>query len=314
VDEETGEKLELRARVVVNATGPFSDGVRRMDDPAAKPLIAPSQGVHLVLDREFLPGDAAIMVPQTDDGRVLFAIPWHDRVVVGTTDTPIREVSLEPRPLEEEVSFLLGHVVRYLTKDPTRLDVRSVFVGIRPLARAGDVGDTAALSREHTLLVSDSGLLTIAGGKWTTYRKMAEDVVDHAAVLGGLDPQPCVTEHVNIHGFHERPERFGELAFYGADAVELQALMSGDGLDRRLHRRLPIRAGEVVWAARMEMARTVDDVLARRTRSLLLDARAAMEIAPQVARLRAAELHREEGWAEAQVETFLRIARGYVLD
>jgi glycerol-3-phosphate dehydrogenase len=314
VDEETGDRLDLRARVVVNATGPFSDGVRRMDDPAAKPLIAPSQGIHLVLDRSFLPGDSAIMVPQTDDGRVLFAIPWHDRTLVGTTDTPITQVSLEPRALEEEVSFLLGHVVRYLTKDPTRADVRSVFVGIRPLARAGDVGDTAALSREHTLLVSDSGMLTIAGGKWTTYRKMAEDVVDHASVLGGLEPRPCVTEHVNIHGFHERADRFGELAFYGADALDVESLMSEDGLDSKLHPDLPVRAAEVVWATREEMARTVDDVLARRTRSLFFDARAAMEIAPRVARLMAAELSRDEGWVQKQVEEFLKIARGYVLE
>jgi glycerol-3-phosphate dehydrogenase len=313
LDEESGETLELEARVVVNATGPFSDALRRMDDPEARPLIAPSQGVHIVLDRSFLPGDAAIMVPQTEDGRVLFAIPWHDRTLVGTTDTPITEVALEPRAREEEIEFLLVHAARYLVKDPARSDVRSVFVGIRPLARSGDVGDTAALSREHTLLVSESGLLTIAGGKWTTYRKMAEDIVEHAAVLGGLEPLDCVTERLNIHGFHERAERFGELAVYGADALEIQALMREDGLDRRLHPALPIRAAEVVWAARHEMARTVDDVLARRTRSLLLDARATMEIAPDVAGILAAELGRDEAWAEAQVESFLAIARGYVL-
>jgi glycerol-3-phosphate dehydrogenase len=313
LDEESGETLEIRARVVVNATGPFSDALRRMDDPEARPLIAPSQGVHIVLDRSFLPSDAAIMVPQTEDGRVLFAIPWHDRTLVGTTDTPITEVTLEPRALEEEIEFLLVHAARYLVKDPARSDVRSVFVGIRPLARSGDVGDTAALSREHTLLVSESGLLTIAGGKWTTYRKMAEDVVEHAAVLGGLEPLECVTERLNIHGFHERAERFGELAIYGADALEIQALMREDGLDRRLHPSLPIRAAEVVWAARHEMARTVDDVLARRTRSLLLDARATMEIAPEVAATLAAELGRDHPWADAQVDSFLALARGYVL-
>jgi len=308
-----GNELTLTARVVVNATGPFSDGLRRMDDPGARALIAASQGVHLVLDRDFLPGDTAIMVPQTDDGRVLFAIPWHDRTIVGTTDTPIAEVSLEPRALEEEVEFLLTHAARYLTKDPTRADVRSVFVGIRPLARSGGVGETAALSREHSILVSDSGLLTIVGGKWTTYRKMAEDIVEHACVLAGLEPAPCVTEHLNIHGFHERAEHFGELAVYGADALPLQALLAEDGMGRRLHPELPIRAGEVVWAARREMARTVDDVLARRTRSLLLDARAAMEVAPEVAALLAAELGRDDAWAAAQVDAFRALARGYVL-
>jgi glycerol-3-phosphate dehydrogenase len=312
-DVENGETLEIRAKVVVNATGPFADGLRRMDNPKASALIAPSQGIHFVLDRSFLPGDSAIMVPQTEDGRVLFAIPWHDRTLLGTTDTPIGEVTLEPRPLPEEIDFLLTHAIRYLTKDPTPADVRSVFVGIRPLAKAGDAGDTAALSREHTIMVSDSGLLTIAGGKWTTYRKMAEDCVEHAAVLAGLPARKSVTENLNIHGWHQQAERFGELAHYGADAIEIQSLMRGDGLDRQLHPGLPIRAAEVVWAARREMARTVDDVLARRTRSLLFDARASMEIAPEVASILATELKMKDGWAQKQVEDFTQIARGYVL-
>jgi glycerol-3-phosphate dehydrogenase len=312
-DEESGEAFDVRAKVVINATGAFSDGVRRMDDPEAKPLIAPSQGVHIVLDRSFLPGDAAIMVPSTADGRVLFAIPWLGRTLIGTTDTPIKEVSLEPKPLEEEIEFLLSHAIQYLTKDPSRADVKSVFVGIRPLAKSGDVGETAALSREHTVLVSESGMLTIAGGKWTTYRKMAEDVVDNAAVLAGKESQPCVTEHLNIHGFHERAERFGELAHYGADAPLLQTLMAKPELAKKLHPELAIHAAEVVWAARNEMARTVDDVLARRTRSLLFDARAAIEIAPEVARLLAAELGRDEAWEKNQIEEFTTMARGYLL-
>ncbi len=313
LDLEGGETFEVLARVVINATGPFSDAIRRLDDPGARPIIAPSQGVHLVLDRSFLPGDAAIMVPQTDDGRVLFAIPWHDSVLVGTTDTPISEPVLEPQAQDEEVQFLLTHAARYMTKDPTREDVRSVFVGIRPLARTGDGEDTAALSREHTMLVSESGLLTIAGGKWTTYRRMAEDAVEHAATLGGLDPGTCVTEHLNIHGFHEHAERFGELAHYGADALELQELLEQDQLDRLVHPRLLVRRADVVWAARREMARTIDDVLARRTRALLLDARAAMEAAGTVAAILAQELGRDEGWVQAQVDEFLEIARSYVL-
>jgi glycerol-3-phosphate dehydrogenase len=189
-----------------------------------------------------------------------------------------------------------------------------VFVGIRPLAKAGDAGDTAALSREHTIMVSDSGLLTIAGGKWTTYRKMAEDCVEHASVLAGLAPRKSVTETLNIHGFHQQADRFGELSTYGADAIEIQSLMRNDGLDRQLHPAIPIRAAEVVWATRHEMARTVDDVLARRTRSLLLDARASMEIAPEVASIMAAELEKEDGWAQQQVKDFTAMAKGYVLE
>jgi glycerol-3-phosphate dehydrogenase len=315
VDQETGEELRPAARVVVNATGVFTDQVRRLDDPGARPMIRPSQGVHLVLPRPFLGGDSAIMVPHTDDGRVLFAIPWHGVVVVGTTDTPVAEASLEPLPMEEEVDFLLSHAARYLTRDPGPGDVLSCFAGLRPLVAGGEAEETASLSRDHTLQVSGSGLVTITGGKWTTYRKMAEDTVDHAAVVGGLEPRDCVTRHLNIHGFHTHPERFGELAAYGSDAPAVEALLASDpALAELLHPRLPIRAGEVVWAVREEMARTVDDVLARRTRSLVLDARAAAEAAPAVADLMAGELGRDSGWASDQVDAFQHLAAGYVLE
>ena len=311
-DVETGKPLNAHGKVVINATGVFSDSIRRLDDPAAKPIIQPSQGVHIVLDRRFLPGDAAIMVPHTDDGRVLFAIPWHDRVLVGTTDTPVHDVQLEPRALEDEIEFLLSHAVRYLTEDPSRADVLSVFAGLRPLV-SGEDADTAALSREHTILIANSGLLTIAGGKWTTYRKMAEDVVDHAATLAGLEPRPCVTRQLNIHGFHRHAHRFGALADYGSDAPDLRRLIDGEpAFAQPVHERLPIVAGEVVWAVRREGARTVDDVLARRTRALILDARAAAEAAATVARLMAPELGRDAAWERLQTEAFHEIALQYL--
>lgn len=315
VDVETGEPLELQARLVVNATGVFTDGIRRLDDPEARPVIRTSQGVHLVLDRAFLPGDSAIMVPHTDDGRVLFAIPWNGRVLVGTTDTPVPEASLEPRALPEEVDFLLRHAARYLTRDPGPEDVLCVFAGLRPLVSPSEgEGGTAAISREHSILVSRSGMLTIAGGKWTTYRKMAQDVVDHAVTLAALEPRPCVTKRLPIHGHHLHAERFGELAVYGADAPAVEALVRSDpDLSQPLHPRLPVLRGEVVWAAREELARTVDDVLARRVRGLLFDARAAMEAAPAVAELLARELDRDEGWAALQVEAFRELAAGYLL-
>ena len=313
-DLESGRRHTARARCVINATGAFSDAIRKLADPGARPMIAPSQGVHIMLDGSFLSGDTAIMVPRTSDGRVLFAIPWHRHTLVGTTDTPIEKVSLEPAARDEEIDFLLGTASRYLARRPTRDDILSVFAGIRPLVKSSEVASTAALSREHTIEVGPSGLLSIAGGKWTTYRKMAEDCVDHAATLAKLDERPCVTKTLNIHGHHPHAEQFGDLSHYGSDAVALGELITAaPELGRGLHPALPIQAVEVVWAARHEMARTVDDVLARRTRALLLNAKAALAMAPAVAKLMAAELGRDETWENDQVAQFTALAQGYLI-
>ena len=313
-DLESGETISVPARCVINATGAFSDAVRQMDDPEAGDMIAPSQGVHVVLDRSFLPGDTAIMVPRTSDGRVMFAIPWHGHALVGTTDTPIDSIELEPVAMEKEVAFILETASHYLEKAPTRDDVLSVFTGIRPLVKAEGTGSTAALSRDHTIHITRSGLLTIAGGKWTTYRNMAEDCVDHAATLAHLDDRPCVTKTLNIHGYHKHPEKFGDLAVYGAVAASIQRLARSDArLAERLDDRLTLTAAQVVWAARHEMARTVDDVLARRTRSLLLHARAALDLAPKVAALLAGELGHDEAWQQQQVADFTDLAKKYLL-
>jgi glycerol-3-phosphate dehydrogenase len=312
-DEESQDEFEVAATVVINATGPFTDAVRRMDFPDAPSVIQPSQGVHLTLDRSFLAGDSAIMVPRTSDGRVMFALPWHGHVIVGTTDTPLDEVSLEPRALPEEIDFILETAEPYLVKDPTRDDILSVFVGIRPLKRAGGADSTAVLSREHSIDVSASGLLTIAGGKWTTYRNMAEDCVDHAINVGDLPDRPCVTKSLRIHGHLRDAERFAELACYGSDATSVRTLIESDErFEQRLHDALPYRAGEVVWSARFEMARTVDDYLSRRSRATFLNARAAIEMAPTVAQLLAEELGRGDGWVDAQVREYNEIAMGYL--
>jgi glycerol-3-phosphate dehydrogenase len=276
-DEETFALHALSARTVINATGPFCDELRRVDDPAAKAIIAPSQGVHIVLPREFLPGDAAIMVPHTRDGRVMFAIPWHGHTLVGTTDTAIPEATLEPRATSQEIDFIFETASDYLAKRPTRADVLSIFTGIRPLAKASDEAGTAALSRDHTIEISSSGLLTIAGGKWTTYRHMAEDAVDHAVVLGGLLERPCVTHELDIHNPGEHEEDAG-------------------------------------WFARHEMARTVEDVLARRTRLLFLDSRAALAKAPAVARELARELGRDDAWQSSELEAFAETAKNYGIE
>jgi glycerol-3-phosphate dehydrogenase len=307
-DEESGEEFEAAARVVINATGAFSDGVRRMADAGAAAMIAPSQGIHLVFDASFLPGDSAIMVPHTSDGRVMFAIPWHGHTLVGTTDTAVAEAAAEPVAMEEEIEFILRTASLYLAKAPSRADVLSVFAGIRPLVRQGEGGRTASLSRDHTIRIEDSGMVTIAGGKWTTYRRMAEDCVDQAATLARLEERPCTTADLKIHGYYRGADGLGHLSVYGSDA----AAVSGVG-GARLHDALPYTSGEVVWAVRQEMARTVEDVLARRTRALFLNARAAMEMAPSVAALMSAELGRGETWAAAQVRAFGEVAKNYTL-
>jgi len=311
-DLETLAEHTITARCLINAAGPFSDEVRRLDDAAAAASISPSQGVHLVLSRDFLPGDTAIMVPHTRDGRVMFAIPWNGHVVVGTTDTPVAQASLEPCAFEHEVDFILETAGDYLAQRPQRADIMSVFAGIRPLAKAADSSNTSALSREHTIHVSKSGLLTITGGKWTTYRRMAEEAVDHAVILAQLEDRPCITRELPIHGYHRQTEKFGSLSGYGSDAVQLELLMQErPELALPLHPALPIRGAEIIWAVRHEMARTVDDVLARRTRALYLNARAAWEMAPLVAQRMAEELGRNQAWQQDQLQAFRQIAAGY---
>jgi len=302
-DEETGNSFDVRGRCVINATGAFSDAVRKMDEPDAAPMVAPSQGVHLVLDGSFLSGETAIMVPRTSDGRVLFAIPWHGSVVVGTTDTPIENVSLEPVAMEEEISFILETAASYLQRDPTRDDVRSVFVGIRPLIKASASSNTAALSREHSIHISASGLLTIAGGKWTTYRRMAADALNHAVTLGELDEKPCVTEDMKIHGYMEGIDVTDALAVYGSEASAVKQM----GIEQ-LHVDLPLTDGQVKFAVENEMARTVDDVLARRTRCLLLDAKASSEVAARVSQVMTSLIG-----GDTHVDAFCALASQYQL-
>ena len=200
-DIETEKEYEIKSKVVINATGVFSDDLRKIDDSHATALVEPSRGTHIVLDQSFLPGNSAIMVPHTDDGRILFAIPWHNKVVIGTTDIPTNKHELEPRASENEIEFLLHHAAKYLTKDPSRQDILSVFSGLRPLVKSGNNENTAAISREHTINISRGGLITITGGKWTTYRKMAEDTVDQAILLAGLENKKSKTEDLKIHGF-----------------------------------------------------------------------------------------------------------------
>jgi glycerol-3-phosphate dehydrogenase len=309
-DDETGEAFQIPAKIVVNATGVFTDSIRRMANPEAEQMVVTSQGIHLVFDPSFLRSDTALMVPRTNDGRVLFVIPWHGHAVAGTTDTPVDAPSLEPRALDEEIEFILETAGRYLSRPPTRADVLSVYVGLRPLVK-GD-GKTSALSRDHVIDVDRTGLLTITGGKWTTYRHMAEDCVDHAITLGKLRDEPCVTKNLHIHGYTEDFAALGDLEVYGADAAQILALAEADpSLGERLHPALPVIGAEIVWAAREEMARTVEDALARRTRALFLNSAAAVGMAARAASLMAAELNRDGDWVIRQTSAFHQLAQQY---
>lgn len=315
-DTEHHERFTVQAKVVVNATGIFTDEIRRMADASVTGMVAPSQGIHLVLDRSFLKGDAAIMVPHTSDGRVLFAIPWHEHTVVGTTDTPIEKAVYEPLPFEKEIEFVLETAGQYLSRPPKREDVLSVYVGIRPLVKAqgADAGKTSSLSRDHTVHIDGSGLLTIVGGKWTTYRHMAEDTVNHAITLGKLADKECVTRDLHIHGYYPEYEQLGDLAVYGADAENiLEIARQAPELRTQLHHDLPYIGAEVVWAVRHEMARNVEDVLARRTRALFLNAHAAIEMAPAVASLMAKEMNKGQSWIDGELRSFLALAEQYTL-
>lgn len=312
-DQETAESISIDARSVVNAAGPFCDAVRRLDDSDSEAMIAPSQGVHLVLPRSFFPGDAAMIVPKTSDGRVIFIIPWHDHAIVGTTDTPIAEATLEPAATADEIAFLLETAADYLAEPPASADVLSVFTGIRPLVKGDKSARTASLSRDHVIRVAPSGLITITGGKWTTVRKMSEDCVDRVIKEAGLDARPCQTEQLKIHGSGGELAADDPRAFYGADLTAIRQLEADSPeLGEPLCESPPLFKSDVVWAVRNEMARTVEDVLARRTRALFLNSRAALTVAPEVAQLMATELEKDEAWVNSQLDRFQQVAQNYL--
>ena len=316
LDTENDETYEIKGKTVVNATGVFADSIIQMDHPETKKTIVPSQGVHIILDRKFLQGDAAIMIPKTPDGRVLFAVPWHDKVVVGTTDTQMEKISLEPRALPEEIDFILNTAAEYLVYPPKKTDVRSVFAGLRPLAAPEDEGEeTKEISRSHKITISATGLLTITGGKWTTYRKMGEDAIEKAILIGGLEETTSVTANMPIHGYVKSFDESDILHYYGSDRDKIKALaLSDKTMNEVLVEGFPYSKAEVVWAVREEMARTVEDFLARRSRFLLLDARNSIKAAPAVAKIIAEELGFRRRWVREQIEEYTALAKGYMLE
>jgi len=287
-DSLTGKDYEVKSKVVINATGVFTDAIMRMDDTKHENIISPSQGIHLVVDKEFLPGDTAIMIPKTDDGRVLFAVPWHDKIVLGTTDTSVDNILAEPVPQQEEIEFILKHIGRYLSKDPQPSDVKSMFAGLRPLVK-GKSKKTATLSRDHLISIGDSGLITITGGKWTTYRKMAEDVVDIAMKTFDLPDKPCITKQLRLNGGNE--------TVIPAEIISLNEVVLKEIIKKTVQE---------------EMCMTVEDFLSRRTRQLLLDANAAIKIAPSIATLLADEMKKSENWINEQINNFNDVAINYI--
>jgi glycerol-3-phosphate dehydrogenase len=311
----TQKEYQFGSAVVINATGVFTDDILQMDDDQQHHIVAPSQGIHVVIDKKYFPGDNAMMIPKTDDGRVLFAVPWHGKVIVGTTDTPVEEVSAEPLAQEEEIEFIMKHLNRYLNTGLTRPNIRSVFAGLRPLVKVSGQKNTALTPRDHTIIVSASGLVTITGGKWTTYRKMAKDAVDNAVFVGRLPRKDCITQSLHLHGWCEFNNPEDHLHFYGADAVSIRKIwQENPEWKEKIHAEFPYTWAELIWAIRHEMAMTVEDLLARRIRLLFLDARAAIEVAPAVASMMAREMGKESDWEIRQTEEFTALARGYLPD
>ena len=315
-DMETGASYEATGKVVINATGVYVDNILQMDVPEARHIVRPSQGVHLTLDRSFLPGQYALMIPETDDGRVLFAVPWHDKLIVGTTDTLREKPELEPHALETEIEFILSTAGKYLVKAPLRSDVLAVFAGLRPLAAPKEDGaKTKEISRSHKIIVSDSGLITITGGKWTTFRRMAQDTLQKAIAIGALPDKKCITEDLPIHGYVSSPNPTDPLRFYGSDLAAIRLLAAAEpDLNERLLPAYPYTKAMVVWAIRNEYARRIEDILGRRIRLLFLDAHAAIKAAPVVAQLLAFELHKDAAWVRQELSDFHSLAKGYTLD
>jgi len=301
IDVLSEKKYTLNTKVAVNATGVFTNAIVQMDNELEHDLVSPSQGIHLVIDAKFFPGTDAMMIPKTDDGRVLFAVPWHDKVVLGTTDTPIEEISYEPKPLEEEIEFIIKHINRYCTALITRADINSVYVGLRPLVKQKNKVSSSLISREHHLSVSPTGLITITGGKWTTYRKMAADAVDNAAFIGKLNKEKCSTAHTQIGDELEKENRIQEILKHDASLAE------------KIHAKYPFTKAQIVYSVKYEMAICIEDILARRIRLLFLDARLAIELAPMVASIIAPYLQKDKNWEAGQVKSFTQLADQYIL-
>jgi glycerol-3-phosphate dehydrogenase len=312
VDVEDNHRFAIKSKVVINATGVFADDILQMDKPGAKRNIAASQGVHLVLDKHFFSGNSAMMIPETSDGRVLFIVPWHNKILTGTTDTPVSNISLEPVALDVEINFILQTAGRYLTESPNRKDVLSVFAGLRPLVAQVNKKNTKEISRGHKILVSQSRLFSIIGGKWTTYRKMGEDMIDKVEKELQWNRTTSTSASLKIHGYKTSSDQSDPLYYYGDDEISVKKIIEETG-NELISEKLSVWTAQVIWAVKAEMARTVEDFLSRRTRCLLLDAKESISMAPAVAAIMAEEMNKDAPWISEEIKRFRDIAKNYVI-
>ena len=312
-DTFTDEEYQIKGKAIVNATGVFADEVLQMAEGTSTKTIAPSQGIHLVIEKHFFRGETALMMPKTDDGRVFFLIPWHDKLVLGTTDTPVKNVALEPQALQEEIEFVIHHFNKYTTSKITKADVKSVFVGLRPLAKVENELTTAVMPRDHKIKILPSGLIHITGGKWTTFRSMAQHAIDIAIQKAQLEFVKCKTKRLKIHGWTDIFEN-SHLSCYGADAEKIKKMIQKNpALALPIHPDYPYTKAEVVFMIQNEMAQTVEDILARRIRLLFFDAKAAKESVVEVASIIAKEKNKSPEWEQQQIAYFNALANQYLI-
>ena len=311
-DSINSKKYQIKSKVVINATGVFAEEIIRMDQPKIEKMIQPSQGVHIVLERRFLKSKHAILIPQTSDGRVLFAVPWKNYVVVGTTDTQVKKASEEPKALKEEVDFILKNAGKYMSVKPKKDDIKSVFAGLRPLAATSNKQSTKEVSRSHKIDISPSGLISVLGGKWTTYRKIAEDALDKAISINKLKKKKCKTERTKLFGFKRNVSWSDPMHVYGSLKKKVESL-GGINDNKSLSNKFYISNNIIEWSIIHEMALTVEDILARRTRCVFLDSKESKRIAPIVAQKMADVLGEDDKWIDAELKKFNKLIKNYIV-
>ena len=311
-DTINSKKYKVKSKVVINATGVFAEEIIRMDQPDIDKMIQPSQGVHIVLEKKFLKSKHAILIPQTSDGRVLFAVPWKDYVVVGTTDTQVKTASIEPKPLKDEIDFILKNASKYMTIKPNRSDIKSVFAGLRPLAATSNKKSTKEVSRSHKINIAPSGLISVLGGKWTTYRKIAEDAINAAISINRLKKKKCKTEKLKLVGYKKTVDWNDPMHVYGSQKKKVQSLGGVDD-NKSLSKKFHLTNNIIEWSILHEMALTLEDVLARRTRCTFLNAKESKRIAPEVARKMAKVLEKDQNWIDEELKNFNKLIKNYIV-